>query len=268
MEGLGAGATVRFGDVAVALGDDHVAVVELQRPPDNSIDIELVRSIADALDALEAQPGCRAIVLCAAGKHFCAGARLGGGSDPIKEASGLSQNPLYEQAVRLFQGSVPIIAAVQGAAIGAGVGLMLAADFRVVAPEARMAVNFARLGFHPGFGISATLPLVVGEAVAADLLYTGRRIDGETALAIGLADRLVPLDDLRANAHAWAAEIAGSAPLAVRAIRRTLRGHLAELVDATTRREHAEQGILRNSNDYNEGVLAYAERRPANFTAS
>jgi 2-(1,2-epoxy-1,2-dihydrophenyl)acetyl-CoA isomerase len=259
--------TMQFGDVGVTLGADHVAVVELQRPPDNSVDVEFIRSLADALEHLEADQLCRAIVLCSAGKHFSAGARLGGSSDPIQESSSLDQNPLYTQAVRLFTGSIPIVAAVHGAAVGAGLGIALAADIRVVAPEARFAANFARLGFHAGFGISATLPRLVGEAVAAELLYTGRRISGEEAVTLGIGQHLVPLDQVRARAYEIASDIAGSAPLAVRSIRRTLRGALPEIVEAATRHEHAEQRSLRATADYTEGVAAYAERRPPNFQA-
>jgi len=245
----------------------HVAVVELQRPPDNSIDTELVRSIADAFESLEADPTCRAIVLCSAGKHFCAGARLGGPSDALSEAQHLGYNPLYVQAVRLFEGSIPVVAAVQGAAIGAGVGLALVADIRVTCSEARFAVNFSRLGFHPGFGISFTLPRLIGEAHAMDLMYTGRRITGDEAVTIGLCERLVPLDDVRATAIEIATEIAGSAPLAVRSIRRTLRSALAAQVKAATDHEHSVQAVLRATEDYTEGVRAYAERRPADFKA-
>lgn len=138
---------------------------------------------------------------------------------------------------------------------------------RVAAPEARFSANFARLGFHHGFGLSATLPPVVGQQKALELLYTGRRIDGETAHAIGLADRLVPLADLRVEAHALAAEIAGSAPLAVASIRQTMRGDLAAKVKAATDRERHEQDWLQRTDDWREGVRAMAERRPPNFTA-
>ena len=257
---------VQFGDVGVSrLG--HVAVVELQRPPDNSIDVVLVGSIADAFESLEADPTCRAIVLCSAGKHFCAGARLGGDNDPLAAAASLGHNPLYTQAVRLFEGSIPVVAAVQGAAIGAGVGLALVADIRVTCSEARFAVNFSRLGFHPGFGISFTLPRLIGEAHAMDLMYTGRRITGDEAVAIGLCERLVPQDDVRAKAIEIATEITGSAPLAVRAIRRTLRSQLAAQIKAATDHEHSAQSVLRATADYEEGVKAYAERRPADFQA-
>ena len=110
-----------------------------------------------------------------------------------------------------------------GAAVGAGVGLAVMADFRVTCPEARFSVNFTRLGFHPGFGLTASLPRLIGAQQAALLMYTGRRITGEQALAIGLADYCVPLDQVRAKATELATEIAQSAPLAIVATRETLR---------------------------------------------
>ena len=98
--------------------------------------------------------------------------------------------------MRLFRTRKPIVAAIQGAAIGGGLGVAMAADFRIAAPEARFSANFARLGFHHGFGLSVTLPAAVGGQHAAELLYTGRRITGDDAVAIGLVDRVVPLDRL------------------------------------------------------------------------
>ena len=144
--------------------------------------------------------------------------------------------------------------------------MALAADFRVAAAEARFSANFARLGFHHGFGLSVTLPALVGQQRAAELLYTGRRIDGREAERIGLADRLVALGDLEHEAHRLASEIAGSAPLAVRSIRTTLRGDLADRVAAATDHEMAEQERLRRTPDFREGTRAMAERRAPNFT--
>jgi enoyl-CoA hydratase/carnithine racemase len=253
----------RFGDVSVDLGEGLVAEVEIHRPPNNFFDAALIRSLADAYEDLAAG-SCRAIVLCSEGKHFCAGADFHGES----EAEGLPEDgasTLYREAVRLFRAPLPVVAAVQGAAVGGGLGVACSADFRVAAPEARFTANFARLGFHQGFGLSVTLPAIVGRQYALEMLYTGCRIGGEEAHARGLADRLAPLDDLRAAARAFASEIAGSAPLAVRSIRQTLRGHLADEVAEATEREDAEQIRLRATEDFAEGTRASLERRPPDF---
>lgn len=271
-----------FDEVTVELGDDHVATVELHRPPYNHFDAALIRALADAFEALDADPACRAIVLCSEGRHFCAGADLGRAvapttalSQPLQDAgiadrqgegqAGLGSH-LYDKALRLFAAKTPAVAAVQGAAIGGGLGLALAADFRVASPESRFAANFARLGFHHGFGLTVTLPAVVGQQRALEMLYTGRRVPGEEAFRIGLCDRLVPSEQLRAEAHALAAEIAASAPLAVVSIRETMRGDLAARIRTATDRERAEQERLSHTSDFGEGVQATAERRAPRFT--
>ena len=139
------------------------------------------------------------------------------------------------------------------------------ADFRIASPEARFAANFARLGFHQGFGLTVTLPGLVGQQGALDLLYTGRRVGGEEAHRMGLCDRLVPAESLREEAHAFALEIARSAPLAVLSIRQTMRGDLAEKVQKATDHELIEQDRLRRTEDFKEGVRATAERRLPDF---
>ena len=251
------------GDVGVEVGPDHVATVEIRRPPNNYFDAGLIRRLADALDALAdgGEGDVRAVVLCSQGRHFCAGANFGPGGRGEGDA-----RTLYEQAVRLFRQPLPVVAAVQGAAVGGGLGLALAADFRVASPEARFTANFARLGFHHGFGLSVTLPRVVGPQAALELMTTGRRIGGEEAHRRGLADRLVPAEGLRDGAGALAAEIAASAPLAVRSIRATLRADLADRVAEAVAHERAEQERLMHTADFREGVAAVAERRPGNFT--
>jgi 2-(1,2-epoxy-1,2-dihydrophenyl)acetyl-CoA isomerase len=254
-----------YGDVSLAVSDDHVATVEIHRPPDNFFDAALIQSIADAFQALDADDRCRAIVLCSEGKHFCAGAALhsgGVGGDRTPEGT-----HLYDEAVRMFSARTPVVAAVQGAAIGGGLGVACAADFRVAAPEARFAANFARMGFHHGFGLTVTLPRIVGHQRALELLYTGERVKGEDAFRLGLADRLVPLDEVRDAARAFAADIATSGPLAVTGIRDTMRGHLADQIRAATQREQAEQDRLRTTSDFREGVKAMAERRTPHFEA-
>jgi enoyl-CoA hydratase/carnithine racemase len=245
----------------------HVATVELQRPPNNFLDVALIGDLASVLADLDGDESCRAIVLASAGKHFCAGANLG--KRLADEASGKQAQPpgkhLYHEAIRLFQTHKPIIAAVHGAAVGAGLGLALAADFRVGCSEARFSANFVRQGYHPGFGMTCTLPRIVGEQKAAWLFYTGERIDGDAALAMGMIDRLVPFDQVRSTAQAMAQEIADSAPLAVMATRATLRRNLEVEFGAATHREFFQQTWLRDTADYKEGVKAMNERRMPNF---
>jgi enoyl-CoA hydratase/carnithine racemase len=251
-----------FGDISVTIDEHFVATVELHRPPNNFFDVGLIRTLAEAYESLDDDPACRAILLCSEGKHFCAGAdfnRRQSASEPE------SPGQLYTEAVRLFAAGTPVVAAIQGAAIGGGLGLACSADFRVACPEARFAANFARLGFHHGFGLSVTLPGIVGQQHALELLYTGCRIDGQRAHAIGLCDRLVPGSAVRAAAHELAVEIAKSAPLAVRSIRQTLRGDLADRVRTATQRENAEQEWLRHTSDWAEGVQASAQRREPLF---
>lgn len=161
-----------------------------------------------------------------------------------------------------------MVAAIQGAAIGGGFGLALVADFRVVSPDARFAANFVKLGIHPGFGLTYTLPRIIGQQRASLMFYTGRRITGEEALAWGLADILAPSDRLRAAASELAAEIAENAPLAVLSTRATMRQGIAEAVKAATDREHLEQARLIHTEDHREGVKAVNERRPGRFAGN
>ena len=126
---------------------------------------------------------------------------------------------LYIEGNRLFRIKKPIVAAVHGAAVGGGLGLAMVADFRVTCPEARFSANFTRLGFHPGFGLTVTLPAVIGPSKAALMFYTSRRLTGDEAHAMGLADVLVPQEQVREAALALAAEIAENSPLGLIATR-------------------------------------------------
>jgi enoyl-CoA hydratase/carnithine racemase len=245
----------------------HIASIEIRRGPNNFVDTDMVGEIADALEHYDRTPDVRAIVLCAEGKHFCAGADFAGrGPDGVARGAKRGRH-LYKEAQRLWRTGKPIVAAVHGAAVGAGVGLAVMADFRVACPEARFSTNFTRLGFHPGFGLTATLPRLIGEQQAALLMYTGRRISGEEALKIGLADYCVPLDHVRTKAIELATEIAQSAPLAIISTRETLRRGLADIVARATEREYEEQDWLRNTADFKEGTKAMAERRLPEFQA-
>lgn len=250
---------------------DFVATVEIRRPPHNFFDMELIRQLADTFEKLDDEPDCRAIVLAAQGKSFCAGANFGDGSalapdGSVPGRSGDSATEhLYLEAVRLFRTRKPIVGAIHGAAVGGGLGLALVADFRVTCPEARFSANFTKLGFHPGFGLTVTLPELIGRANASLMFYTSRRVKGDEAHRIGLADVLVPLAQVRAAARELAREIAGCAPLGVVATRATLRQGLADRIAAATKHELTEQTRLRRTQDFKEGIRASAERRDPQF---
>jgi len=250
-----------YKDIGVS-SEGHVGVVEIQRPPHNFFDNSLINQIADAFEAFDRDMNIRAYVLCAQGKSFCAGADF---ANRPQTGSAESGKHLYKEATRLFRARKPSVAAVQGPAIGGGLGLAVMADFRVAAPEARFAANFTRLGFHPGFALTYTLPRLVGQQKANLLFYTGRRLTGEEAHAIGLADVLVPLVDVRKAALALATEIAEGAPLAVQSTRETMRRGFADAAEAATERELTEQDWTRKTEDFKEGIKSYAEKRLGNW---
>ena len=243
----------------------HVTTIEIRRPPLNYFDLALIRQIADALEQIDADPSCRAVVLAAQGKAFCAGANFVGSGPATPDKTRAASRELYGEAVRIFRNRKPIVAAVHGAAIGGGLGLAMSADFRVTCREARFVANFTKLGFHPGFGLTVTLPEVVGPTNAALMFYTSRRVTGEDAFTMGLANVLVAQDEVGTAALRLAGEIAECAPLGLLSTRATMRAGLAERVAKATEHELEEQSWLRQTEDFKEGVKATAERRLPNF---
>ena len=248
--------------------DGHVAIVSFDRPPSNFADLALIQGIGAAFDTADADRHIRAIVLRSEGRVFCAGADLANANPVEKDVEEGRRNPFYVAAARLFGVQKPVVAAIQGAAVGAGLGLALVADFRVAGPHAKFAGNFVQLGFHPGFGISAVLERVVGRQRAALMLLTGRRIRAEQAADWGLVDVMASTDGLAHAALELAHEIAAGAPLAVQSTRATLRGDLAKLAEAATDHELAEQAWLQKTADFAEGVRAVNERRPGRFVGA
>ena len=204
-----------YDDIGVST-EAHVATIEIQRPPHNFFDYSLIQQIADAMETIDDDNNLRCVVLCAQGKSFCAGANFesdGAQQIEVENSPTDKSSHLYVEAVRLFATKTPIVGAIQGAAIGGGLGLSLVPDFRVACPESRFAANFTRLGFHPGFGLTHTLPALIGNQRATLMFYTSRRIKGEEAYDWGLADMLVPLEEVRSAA--MTKEIAENSPLGV-----------------------------------------------------
>jgi enoyl-CoA hydratase/carnithine racemase len=248
------------------LVDGDVGIVTLHQPPHNLLTEPLLRAVADALHGLRGQ--ARAIVLASEGRSFCAGANFRSDDAPDPTVGGgfeARTGAFYIQAARIFESPVPVVAAVQGAAIGAGFGLALACDIRVVGTGGWFQANFVRLGIHPGFALSTVLPAVIGPARATEIFLTGRRVAADEALSIGLAQRVVAAGDEVAAATETARQIAAAAPLAVAATRATLRRGLGAQVRAAMRHELAEQTALAGTADAVEGVSAVLAGRTPTF---
>ncbi len=240
---------------------DHVAVVEMNGPPNNFLDIFVLRDLVQALTVLDREPTCRAIVVRSEGKHFCAGRNFGTSRSPED-----TSEAIYRAAGGLLGLSTPWIAELTGGSIGAGMGLALCADHRVAADTAYLSANFIRLGLHHGFGLSSTLPRVVGPQRALELLSSGRRVSAAEAVRIGLADEVVATTEVSGAAFRFAAGLAGQPPLALAAIRRTLQAGRFEDFAAAVAQELSEQTPLSRTDDFKEAAAAANERRPGVFT--
>lgn len=246
--------------------EDHIASVEMDNGPANFFDIEMLASLADCFEDLDKEESCRVLLLTSTGKAFSAGANFQAGTTTAKGLDKPGRGHLYDQAVRLYSNRKPIVGIINGAAVGGGLGLSLVPDFRVGCGDSRFAANFTRLGIHPGFGLSYTLPKLIGQQHANDMFYTGRRVKGEEAKEMGLLDRLVAKEDMLKVATDMARELAISAPLAVMSIRETQRMGLPEIIRKATDRELAEQNWLFTTEDAKEGVKAMGDRREPVFT--
>ena len=202
------------------------------------------------------------------GKIFCSGADFRAMTGMAKDAGGM------EEAVRRIYGSFlclrdlaqPTIAKVNGHAIGGGLGLALACDLRVVSTQAKLGVNFTRLGFTPGMATTYVLPRLVGLAKAAELFFTGRVFTGEEAEAIGLANYAVAPEELDAKTDALAREIAGSAPLAVALTKQALYQSVAFDAERALKFEAQCQAQTMKTKDAQEGILAMMQKREPKFT--
>ncbi|GAA3254848.1 enoyl-CoA hydratase/isomerase family protein [Sphingomonas yabuuchiae] len=220
--------------------------------------------MAEAFDDADSDPAIRAILLRSEGRVFCAGADLVHANPVAEPLPPGERSPFYMAAARLFGVATPVVAAVQGAAVGAGLGLALVADFRIATPEARFVANFVQLGLHPGFGISAVLERVIGRQRAAMMLLTGRRIRGDEAERWGWSTSWCR--PMRWRRPHWPWHMRSQPPRRWRWHRRGARsGDLRALVETATDHELAEQAKLMRTEDFAEGVRAVTERRPGRF---
>jgi enoyl-CoA hydratase/carnithine racemase len=249
---------------------DYVATLELHRPAErNAMTPAMGREIRAAVDQLNADPAVRVVVIRGAGKSFCSGADLstlgkeaGVGDDG--EGLGGSEN-FYRAFLSIRDLAVPSIAAINGHAIGAGLCFTLGADLRVMREDAKAGMTFTRLGIHPGMAATWNLPRLIGPALAAELLYTGRLFDGNEALAMGLVNRVAKAEEFDAVVAELAAAVAEAAPIAVRGVKATLRGAFDRTLDDALAREAAVQEKTFTTADAAEGIRAIREKRRPDF---
>jgi enoyl-CoA hydratase len=259
---------------------DGVAVLTLNDPERlNAMSEAMGGAIQAAVASLKDDPALRAVVLTGAGRAFSAGGDLdmlvrmtqAGNADrggPTRAAHRAFMGRFYRMYLSVRDVPVPTIAALNGPAIGAGLCVALACDLRIAARDAKLGLNFTKLGIHPGMAATWTLPRLVARAQAAELIYTGRLIDGEEAARIGLANRALARDEVLPAALALAAEIAAAAPVAVRGAKRSLARSEEAAIDAQLDQEAAEQALCYESADLLEGLAAVREKRAPRFAGA
>jgi enoyl-CoA hydratase len=259
-----------FRQLGVERREEGVVLLTLDLPGRrNMMSESMTASWRRAVAAVASDDGVRAVVVTGAGNTFCSGGDLSW----IDEESGAPVSRLrsrmaafYHSWLTIMDLEVPTIAAVNGAAVGAGLALALACDLRFVALEARLAVPFTRLGMHPGMAVTWSLTQAVGPAVARDLLLTGRAIDGEEAVRLGLASRALPAERVLNAAVDAATTIARTAPVATRLAKAALAGSGPASLEDALEWETLAQAVTLGTADMREGIAAQRERRRPRFT--
>ena len=254
---------------------DHLAVLTLQRPDRlNALNREMGLELHAALDQLAGEfPEIRVVIITGAGRGFCSGADVG--DMPKRMATGdraagtLDEGPSITMrlAPHLREIPQPIIAAVNGVAAGAGLGIALSCDIRIASESARFSSVFVKRSLVPDAGVSEILGALVGPGIAAEMAYTGRVYDAPWALEKGLVNRKVPADELLAQAESLALEIAANPPLAVKATKAFLNSHYPDL-NLVIETEHRANDPVKGTSDQMEAIQAFLEKREPKFTGS
>lgn len=249
--------------------DRQVATITLNRPDRlNAISGPMLRSFSKALVDADRDPDVRVIVITGAGRGFCSGLDLKDFSNGtgIGTSTGPSKFDLRDAPpVVLHQTDKPVLCALNGPAAGYGMDLALGCDMRIASENGTLAAVAVRRNVLPESGGTWLLPRLVGWAKAAEVAFRGRVIGAEEALQLGLVNRVVPHDDLMAATREWAEEIASCGPIAVQATKRMMRLGLEETFEANVHHVYLQLLPLFRSEDFREGVAAFAERREPAF---
>ncbi len=255
---------------SVLLVEHHgpVAVVTLNRPrAKNALDGELLLALLESLTRLGTDPAVRTIVLTGAGGAFCAGADLKNGMSSIQDAGGVDAiMDRYHGIIRaIVSAPKPVIAMIEGPAVGFGCDLALACDMRFMAQDAYLEERFVKIGLMPDGGGTFWLPRLIGLGRAMELMLTGDRVSAERALALGLANHVLSVSVLRDETMSVAQRLAKGPPLAYASIKRAVRASLGSTIDEALNREKEDQVKLLQSADFVEGVMAWMQKRDPSF---
>jgi len=250
---------------------NHITWVTLNRPQSlNALNRTMVRELRAFFSQLGDDQDTRLVVLCGAGRAFCAGLDLkeDGGGDGSVQASLRAQRTISELVIMMRRAPQPIIACVQGAACGGGLALALGADVRIAGESARMNAAFIRIGLSAcDVGVSYFLPRMVGASVAAELLLTGNFIDAARAERLGLVSRVVPDAELSAAAQTLADQMLRNSPLGLRLTKECLNASLdAGSLEQVIAMEDRNQILCTRSEDFREGITAFLQKRSPSYS--
>jgi enoyl-CoA hydratase/carnithine racemase len=248
---------------------DGIVTLTFNHPENlNAMTAAMGDEVTDVVRTLNQDHSARVLILTGAGRAFCAGGAKGtlqSRTSGAKSANTEAPKTFYKRFLSLRQLEIPTIAAINGPAVGAGFCVALACDMRVAAANARMGLNFVRLGIHPGMAATFTTPRIVGMAKACEVIFTGRLYTGEEAFTLGLVNRVVPAEKLLDETMTLAREIASNAPIAVRLAKRALYRGEADLLEAAIEVESEHQAHTWTTEDAKEGITAMTEKRAPKF---
>lgn len=254
--------------LTVELFDDGLVVVTLDNQElRNAMSETMTSAFGRVMADIKADSRPKCLIITGAGSAFCSGGDKTWLEDPTASVDEFRNKmlPFYKTWTAVSALEIPVVAAVNGAAVGAGAGLMLLADVRIGSPKARFSVPFLTLGMHPALGTTYSLPEVVGMSVARDLLYTCRMIDAKRMYEIDLLTEILEDDDFRAAAIEFGHDIAQRAPIATRLTKASLLDGGPVSLEAAIQWESVTQSVTLTTKDMEEGWQASKERRKPNF---
>ena len=253
--------------------EDYVLTLTLNRPERlNAITTEMLTELSNKLSEANRDPDVRCIILTGAGRGFCSGLDLVNTSENMEERKGKSNRPRQLFDLRgapinvMWSIDKPLICAMNGAAAGYGMDMTLLCDMRIASTNAKMAAVTAKRNVVPESGGTWLLPKLIGWGKAAEIYYRGRTLNAQESLDMGLVNTIVEPDELMPTARQWAREIADNAPMAVQTTKRMMRMGMEESYDTAVDHLMVHLGAMFQSEDFDEGVKAFLEKRKPKFS--